>query len=137
MDHRHHFEILFLGNTNTNTEDDATQPAKTVWWRITPSTGTKQRLRSLYSGHRVKRESSGHKRVPVNVGLPRSFRCVQFPRLTPPTFYQPWSLLRKALIRAGKTSHTAGTLCDIRNETVLEIKYLTIVSLLFKIIYRK
>jgi hypothetical protein len=30
------------------------------------------------------------------------------------TFCPPWSLLRKALIRAGKTSYTAGTLDDIR-----------------------
>jgi len=36
----------------------------------------------------------------------RSFRCAPFPRLPPPTFCQPWSLLRKALIRAGKTSST-------------------------------
>jgi hypothetical protein len=43
----------------------------------------------------------------------RSFRYAPFPRHTPPTFYQPWSLLRKALIRAGKTSPTAETLCDI------------------------
>jgi hypothetical protein len=43
----------------------------------------------------------------------RSFRYAPFPRHTPPTFLQPWSLLRKALIRAAKTSHTAGTLCAI------------------------
>jgi hypothetical protein len=33
---------------------------------------------------------------------PRSFRYAPLPRLTPPTFLQPWSLLRKALIRACK-----------------------------------
>jgi hypothetical protein len=33
-----------------------------------------------------------------------------FPRKPSPTFCQPWSLLRKALIRAVKTSYTAGTL---------------------------
>jgi hypothetical protein len=38
---------------------------------------------------------------------------LRLPRFTAPTFLQPWSLLRKALIRAGKTSQTAGTLCDI------------------------
>jgi hypothetical protein len=42
-----------------------------------------------------------------------------FPRQPPPTFLQPWSrfsreaMLRKALIRAAKPSHTAGTLCEI------------------------
>jgi hypothetical protein len=41
---------------------------------------------------------------------PRSFRYAPLPRLTPPTFLQPWPLLRKALIRAAKTSYTAGTL---------------------------
>jgi hypothetical protein len=45
---------------------------------------------------------------------PRSFRYAPLPRLTPPTVCQPWSLLRKALIRAGKPSHTAGTLYAIR-----------------------
>ena len=29
------------------------------------------------------------------------------------TFLQPWTLLRKALIRAAKTSHTVGTLYGI------------------------
>jgi hypothetical protein len=46
-----------------------------------------------------------------SVRLGQSLRS--FPWLTPPTFLQPWSLLRKALIRAAKTSHTAGTLCAI------------------------
>jgi hypothetical protein len=41
---------------------------------------------------------------------------LRLPRLIPPTFCQPWSLLRKALIRAGKTSHTAGTLYAIKIE---------------------
>jgi CBS domain containing-hemolysin-like protein len=50
---------------------------------------------------------------PSGFRVPRSFRYAPFPRHTPPTFCQPWSLLRKALIRAGKTSHTAGTLCAI------------------------
>jgi hypothetical protein len=45
--------------------------------------------------------------------LARSFRYAPFPRQPPPTFLQPWTLLRKALIRAAKTSHTAGTLCAI------------------------
>jgi hypothetical protein len=40
-------------------------------------------------------------------------RYAPFPRRCSGTFYQPWSLLRKALIRAGKTSYTAGTLCAI------------------------
>jgi hypothetical protein len=40
----------------------------------------------------------------------RSFRYATLPRLLPPTFLQPWSLLRKALIRAAKMSYTAGTL---------------------------
>jgi 2,5-diamino-6-(ribosylamino)-4(3H)-pyrimidinone 5'-phosphate reductase len=31
---------------------------------------------------------------------------------------QPWPLLRKALIRAAKTSHTAGTLCAIPLDTI-------------------
>jgi hypothetical protein len=43
----------------------------------------------------------------------RSLRFAPFPRHTPPTFCQPWSLLRKALIRAGKTSSTAGTLGEM------------------------
>jgi hypothetical protein len=34
----------------------------------------------------------------------RSLRYAPFPRLLPPTFLLPWSLLRKALIRATKTS---------------------------------
>jgi hypothetical protein len=34
----------------------------------------------------------------------RSFRYAPFPRRCSGTFCQPWSLLRKALIRAGKTS---------------------------------
>jgi hypothetical protein len=38
------------------------------------------------------------------------FRYAPFPRLTTPIFCQPWSLLRKALIRAGKTPQTAGTI---------------------------
>jgi hypothetical protein len=46
---------------------------------------------------------------------------LRLPRLIPPTFLQPWSLLRKALIRAAKTSHTAGTLCEIRPEMVENI----------------
>jgi hypothetical protein len=44
----------------------------------------------------------------------RSLRYAPFPRLPPPTVCQPWSLLRKALIRAVKPSHTAGTLCAMR-----------------------
>jgi hypothetical protein len=43
----------------------------------------------------------------------RSLRYAPFPRHCSGTFCQPWSLLRKALIRAGKTSQTAGTLCAI------------------------
>jgi hypothetical protein len=31
------------------------------------------------------------------------------------TFGRPWSLLHKALIRAAKTSYTAGTLCAIKS----------------------
>jgi hypothetical protein len=45
--------------------------------------------------------------------LARSLRYAPFPRKTSATFLQPWSLLRKALIRAAKTSQTAGTLCEI------------------------
>jgi hypothetical protein len=48
---------------------------------------------------------------------PRSFRYAPLPRLTPPTFLQPWPLLRKALIRAAKTSYTAGTLNAIKSGT--------------------
>jgi hypothetical protein len=51
--------------------------------------------------------------------LVRSFRCASFPRQNSATFLQPWSFLRKALIRAGKTSQTAGMLsaiCFIVNE---------------------
>jgi hypothetical protein len=53
--------------------------------------------------------------VPGLAALQGSIRLgrLRLPRLIPPTFCQPWSLLRKALIRAGKTSHTAGTLCAI------------------------
>jgi transposase len=39
----------------------------------------------------------------------RSVRFTSFPRHTPLKFLQPWPLLRKAPIRAAKTSHTAGT----------------------------
>jgi hypothetical protein len=39
--------------------------------------------------------------------MARSFRCAPFPRHCSATFCQPWSLLRKALIRAAKTSPTA------------------------------
>jgi hypothetical protein len=48
----------------------------------------------------------------------RSFHCAPFPRRCSGTFCQPWPLLRKALIRAGKTSQTAGTLCEIGFELV-------------------
>jgi hypothetical protein len=47
----------------------------------------------------------------------RSLRFAPFPRRCSGTFCQPWSLLRKALIRAGKTSHTAGTLGEIPPKT--------------------
>ena len=45
----------------------------------------------------------------------RSARSVATLAPTPhfATFLQPWSLLHKALIRAAKTSFTAGTLGDI------------------------
>jgi hypothetical protein len=51
------------------------------------------------------------RRLRGSVRLGQSLRS--FPRLTPPTFLQPWPLLRKALIRAAKTSYTAGTLYAI------------------------
>jgi hypothetical protein len=38
---------------------------------------------------------------------------LRLPRLPPPTICQPRSFLRKALIRAGKTSYTPGTLYAI------------------------
>jgi hypothetical protein len=41
-----------------------------------------------------------------------------FVRFFSVTFCQPWSLLRKALIRAGKTSHTTGTLCAMAAKLV-------------------
>jgi hypothetical protein len=41
----------------------------------------------------------------------RSFRYAPFPRLTPAQFASP-DLATQALIRAGKPSYTAGTLCD-------------------------
>jgi hypothetical protein len=37
-----------------------------------------------------------------------------FPRKTSATVCRPWSLLRKALIRAAKPSYTAGTLCEMQ-----------------------
>ena len=43
----------------------------------------------------------------------RSFRFAPFPRRCSGTVCQPWPLLRKALIRAGKPSHTAGTIAQI------------------------
>jgi hypothetical protein len=43
----------------------------------------------------------------------RSFRYAPFPRHCSGTVCRPWSLLRKALIRAAKPFHTAGTLYDI------------------------
>jgi hypothetical protein len=45
---------------------------------------------------------------PPGFWFARSFRFASFPRKPSLTFCQPWSLLRKALIRAGKTSYTAG-----------------------------
>jgi hypothetical protein len=39
-----------------------------------------------------------------------------------------WSLLRKALIRAGKTSYTAGTLCAIAFEMVDKIIKIIIIK---------
>jgi hypothetical protein len=48
-------------------------------------------------------------------------RSAPFPRRCSGTFCQPWSLLRKALIRAGKTSPTAETLCAIGFELVDKI----------------
>jgi hypothetical protein len=48
----------------------------------------------------------------------RSLRYAPFPRQPPPTFLQPWSLLRKAPIRAAKTSPTAGTLCAMHPKIV-------------------
>jgi hypothetical protein len=52
---------------------------------------------------------------------------LRLPRLIPPTFCQPWSLLRKALIRAAKPSYTAITFCLPRHPTPLE--YLTLLHL--------
>jgi hypothetical protein len=49
-------------------------------------------------------------------GLSRLFRFASFPRQTFATVWRPWSLLRKALIRAAKPSHTAGTLCEMPAE---------------------
>jgi hypothetical protein len=46
-----------------------------------------------------------------------------FPRQNSATFCQPWSLLRKALIRAAKPSYTAGTLCAIFSEYFLHYVY--------------
>jgi hypothetical protein len=43
-------------------------------------------------------------------GFARSLRYAPFPRKPSATFCRPWSLLRKDLIRAAKTSQTAGTL---------------------------
>jgi hypothetical protein len=43
-----------------------------------------------------------------------------FPRLTPPHFASP-GLATQALIRAGKTSYTAGTLCEMPAEMVVKI----------------
>jgi hypothetical protein len=40
-------------------------------------------------------------------------RYAPFPRRCSGTVCQPWSLLRKALIRAGKTSQTAETLATL------------------------
>jgi uncharacterized protein (DUF111 family) len=37
------------------------------------------------------------------------------------TVCQPWSLLRKALIRAGKPSYTAGTLCAIGWQNLIKL----------------
>jgi hypothetical protein len=42
----------------------------------------------------------------------RSFRFAPFPRLTPAQFASP-GLASQALIRAGKPSYTAETLCEI------------------------
>jgi hypothetical protein len=71
---------------------------------------------------RYKAEKPAHNRSLNAPGFrsPRSFRYAPFPRLTTPTFCQPWSLLRKALIRSGKTSHTAETLCAIGFEICWE-----------------
>jgi hypothetical protein len=45
-----------------------------------------------------------------------------FPRKTSATFCLPWSLLRKALIRAGKTPQTAGTLYAIQSKSFKNIR---------------
>jgi hypothetical protein len=50
---------------------------------------------------------------PSASAMARSFRYASFPRHCSGTVCRPWSLLRKALIRAAKPSHTAGTLCEI------------------------
>jgi hypothetical protein len=47
----------------------------------------------------------------------RSFRCDPFPRRCSGTFCQPWSLLRKAFIRAAKPLQTART----KREIIFEI----------------
>jgi hypothetical protein len=57
---------------------------------------------------------------PSASAMARSFRYAPFLRLPPPTVCQPWSLLRKALIRAGKPSHTAGTLGEIVGQNFLK-----------------
>jgi hypothetical protein len=43
-----------------------------------------------------------------------------FVRFFSATFLQPWSLLRKALIWAAKTSHTAGTLGAMLNGNMVD-----------------
>jgi hypothetical protein len=45
----------------------------------------------------------------------RSFRFASFSRHTPPTFLQALETYG-FLIRAGKTSYTAGTLCEIKTQ---------------------
>jgi hypothetical protein len=52
----------------------------------------------------------------------RSFRRAPFPRRCSGTVCRPWSLLRKALIRAAKPSHTAETLGEMRAKIYGKIK---------------
>jgi hypothetical protein len=47
-------------------------------------------------------------------------RATPFVGFLSATFCPPWSLFRKALIRAAKTSHTAGTLCEMGTQVFLK-----------------
>jgi hypothetical protein len=48
---------------------------------------------------------------------------LRLPRLTPPTFCQPWPPLRGALIRADKPLHTAGTLGEVPAPIYMHLFY--------------